>query len=171
MSSEDGGDALMSTLATNEDALPTVIANLEFAQQCRVAAVSRAWQNASALCLAGQRSLDLHPFRSSLSDGTLGLLLSRCPSLAVLNLSECAGITDDGISRLPSCCPRLRDLNLSLQPSVTADGVSTVVDKLPELTSLELAGCRSITEAQLVARFARFLELDDDEDGLGKVQG
>ena len=36
---------------------------------------------------------------------------------------------------------------------------------------LELAGCSSIAEAELVSKFSRFLDLDEDEDGLGACQG
>ena len=133
-------------------------------------AVSQLWRMAATEAFSSVLELDLRPFAANLSDEMLDALLSKTPMLRELNLSSCGRITDRGLACLPRRCPHLRDLNLACNPLVTADGVAAIADEL-SLTGLELAGCRSIPEAELVRRFARFLELDEDEDGLAKVQG
>lgn len=162
------------------------------------ASVSHLWSGASADALASVHALDLSSYAAILDDAVLGKLVAKLPALQVLSLSGCALVTDCGLAHLTSCCPQLQSLNLACIPRVTADGVGAVVGNLP-ITELELAGCAAITEAQLIARFARFLEvrtsaskqaptaartrvlmdcstrcvsqLDEDEDGLAKVQG
>ena len=47
----------------------------------------------------------------------------------------------------------------------------SVANGLSALTSLELAGCKCIRESDLMTTFARFVELEDDEDALGVCQG
>ena len=90
------------------------------------------------------------------------------------DLASCAAITDRGIASLGSAaCRHLRDLNLACLPRVTADGVACIAESLgvAQLVSLELGGCTAISSAELITRFGPWLELDDDEDGLAKVQG
>ena len=132
-------------------------------------AVSQLWHSAAAEALGSISTLDLRPFALTLTDSNLERLLERAPMLHELNLTSCVHITDRGLACLPARCPHLRDLNLACLPLITADGVEAVTKALP-IASLELAGC-SIPGAELVRRFACFLELDDDEDGLAKVQG
>jgi len=135
-------------------------------------AVSQLWHAAAAEALSSVLVLDLKPFATRLTDEVLDDLLARAPLLRELNLSSCVRVTDAGLASVARRCPLLEDLNLACLPLVTADGVSAVTDACgSRLTSLELAGCSSISESELLRRFHRFLELDDDEDGLAKVQG
>ena len=135
-------------------------------------AVSQLWHEAVAEVHGSTGSLDLSPFAAHMNDELLVGIVSRVPLLRELNVSSCVRITDKGIACLPRLCPGLYSINLACLPLITADGVSAVSDALgAQLTSLELAGCSAISEAALIQRFGRFLELDDDEDGLAKVQG
>ena len=79
-------------------------------------------------------------------------------------------MTDNGLAAVVANCHRLCSLNLGCMPSVSACGVSALCDALP-IRDLELGGCTAIREAELVSLFGRFMELDDDESGLSKVQG
>ena len=163
MSESDGiapeTDAHVLTLALQSTPVPSLAA---------ASAVSHLWRVAASDAFSSVHALVLRPYAASLSDEMLDTLLAKTPMLRELNLSTCNLITDGGLACLPSRCPLLRDLNLACNPHVTANGVAAIAD---QLTGLELAGCRSISEFELVRQFARFIELDDDEDGLAKVQG
>ena len=135
-------------------------------------AVSHLWHAAAEEAQASLSVLDLRALSESLTDDVLESVLARTPMLHTLNVSSCTKLTDDGLAAVARRCPLLSDLNCACLPKITADGVSQVVDaRGPRLDSLELGGCVAITPSELVRRFARFLELDDDEDGLDKVQG
>ena len=166
-------DAFSQTLGKSSDLLPLLLTRLSLPEQLRAGEVSVAWREASSGFFAEHiRQLDLRPHAPLLTNGSLEKLVSKCPRLQSLNLSGCKAIGDDGLKSLPMACPQLNELNLACIPQVTADGVGRVVDALGDkLASVELGGCSGISASQLVARFSRFLELDDDEDGLAKVQG
>ena len=158
--------AVQSLLALAFDSLPP-------ASLGAAAATCRLWRDAAAEALWAREALDLRASSgaSPLSDDELGALVARAPSLRFLNLSSCEALTDAGLAHLKGLA-HLRSLNLASLPKVTADGVAAVVDAIgAELTDLELGGCSAIGSAELVRRFGRFLELDEDEDGLAKVQG
>mmetsp|Transcript_100091 Transcript_100091/g.311861 ORF Transcript_100091/g.311861 Transcript_100091/m.311861 type:complete len:204 (-) Transcript_100091:76-687(-) len=155
-----------------EHGLVLAVKPLPVAELCALSAVSRRWRGASEDALAAVQALDLRPYARYLTDAALVALLAKTPLLRALNVSTCKLCTDAALARIPASCPLLTDLNLACLPCITADGVAAVADALGSgLTSLELAGCSCIAEAELVGRFSRFLELDDDEDGLFKVQG
>ncbi|OLQ03336.1 hypothetical protein AK812_SmicGene13680 [Symbiodinium microadriaticum] len=104
--------------------------------------------------------------------GLCELALCCFPSLGTaspVNLCNCRQVTDAGLLQLLAC-PTVTALNLSCMPAITADGVEKLCNALP-IQSLELSGCSRIREVDLVKRFGRFIEFDDDEDGLNKVQG
>lgn len=136
-----------------------------------VASVSHTWRRTALEALEHRRTLDLTPFRLTITDEYLTALVARMPEVRHVNISGCSKLGDASLTALKSC-RHLTELNLSCLTQIHADFVADVVDTIGDtLSSLELAGCRSISEYELVSRFGRFLELDDDEDGLSKVQG
>ena len=159
-----GGDA---TLLASSDALPLLLSRLALSDQCRAAEVSRAWRDASQSCLGFLLELDLRSHAAHLDDTTLNTIVSKCPQLRTLNIAGCSKIGDEGLSSLPTTNVHLSDLNVACLPRVTPDAVAACAESL-SLLNLEIAGCAKITD---VSRFARWLEEDDDEDGLAKVQG
>ena len=170
----DDDDALTRTLGGTSDALPLLLGSLSLQEQRHAALVSHSWASASAECRASGQSLDLRRYSATLDDETLTRVLRESPQLRSLNIASCAAITDAGLAALAEgCCPHLADLNIACLPRVSAEGVGRVADALgaSQLTSLELGGCTAISSDQLVARFGAWLELDEDEDGLDKVQG
>lgn len=166
-------DVLARTLGRHADGLALLFSRLSQDEQLRTALVCKAWKDGSDHTLGQLHSLDLRSLHDSLDDARLACLLEKCANLRSLNLSGCRHVSDDGLAALPRCCPKLMDVNLTCMPLITANGVETgVVDGLARsLESLELAGCSKITPTELVTRFSRFLELDDDEDGLNSCQG
>ena len=154
------------------DCSTSLLAHLPAFEQVRCASVSKSWRTASAVALDSFHVLDLRPLDAVLTDEALAAILLKCSGLRSLNLSCCRKLTDNALAPLASCCPLLVELNLACLPKLTAEGVGRVTDALgQQLTSLELGGCTGISDADLVGRFGHWLELDDDEDGLGKVQG
>ena len=139
-----------------------------------IGAVSHAWREAALLSLAtAWQDVDLRRFADRADDEAVRRIVSATPLLRSLNLSNCVHVTDAALAHLrPRSSPLLTELNLACMPLITADAAEAVVDAYgPQLVALELSGCRRIGAAELVRRFGRFLELDEDEDGLSKVQG
>ena len=171
--SSDGvdDDALSRTLGESSDALPLLFSRLSLTEQCHAAEVNLAWRDASCSFLGNVASLDLSKHAGYVTDTTLAEVLSKFPRIKTLNLANCKAISDVGLAELPRRCPLLADLNIACLPLLTADGISRAVEELPKLDSLELAGCSGIPPAQMVSRFGRWLELDDDDDGLNACQG
>ena len=179
--------AFSRIFAQQIDALPLVLQCLGSQRAiCSVARVSRAWMEASACALPIVKVLDLRYAAAALTDEALLHLLGRPPTgswplLESVNLAGCSLLTDAGLQALTRRrMAKLSDVNLCCLPRVTADGVSAMCDALAatpngpscQLKSLELSGCTRIRETELIARFARFLDLaDEEEDGLGACQG
>ena len=160
-----------SSASSSQHVLALALQELPLCSLARVQRVSRLWRAAAADAFASLPCLDLRPHAPQLTDEVLSSLLAKTPGVHALNLSTCTRLTDQGLRPLPAACPALSSLNLSCT-HLSGPAVSLVVDSLgSRLQELELAGCSSISEAELVGRFSRFLELDDDEDGLAKVQG
>ena len=95
-----------------------------------------------------------------------------CRNLRSINLAGASAVTSAGVSSLKEC-QKLEEINLSCGPSVSADALEALCQALPALQSLDLGGClgNSCSEDQVVRRFGRYLDLEDDEDGLNQVQG
>ena len=96
----------------------------------------------------------------------------RCRNLRTINLAGAGAVTSAGVSSLKEC-RKLEEINLSCGPSVSADALEALCQALPALQSLELGGCLGSTcrGEEVVRRFGRYLDLEDDEDGLNQVQG
>ncbi|CAE7222673.1 Fbxl20 [Symbiodinium sp. KB8] len=158
---------MASTMKTKVLAL--ALEHLHLNGCCAAAAVCANWRCAVFQALAQLRQLSLAPYAARVDDAVLATLLPRCERLDQVNLCNCRQVTDAGLLQLLAC-PTVTALNLSCMPAITADGVEKLCNALP-IQSLELSGCSRIREVDLVKRFGRFIEFDDDEDGLNKVQG
>lgn len=165
------GDTLSRTLGESSDALPLLFSRLPLVEQCHAAEVNHAWCESSRAFCGDMASLDLRAHAAYVTDDTLTELLVKFPRLKALNVANCKLLSDVGLAGLPQSNPLLVDLNVACLPLLTADGVSRVTDALPKLQALELAGCTGISASELVQRFARWLELEEDEDGLTACQG
>ena len=169
---EDDIDVVERTVGRSSDVLPMLLSQLSIREQCRAGPRSAQLGDPppDTALSEHRRALDLRRYGSTLTDDTLIRLLGHCQSLRSLNLSGCTLISDKGIEPVARSAPLLTDLNLACLPKLSADGIAAVAGALPGLTSLELGGCTGISAGQL-ALFGRWLELDEDEDGLAKVQG
>ena len=167
----DVDGALTRTLGESSDALPLLLSRLSLAEQCHAAEINAAWRDASISSLGTAASLDLSMHAGYVTDDTLAELLSKFPRLKTLNVANCKKISDVGLAKLPQLCPLLVDVNVACLPLITADGVAQAVEGLPKLDALELAGCSGISAADMMSRFGRWLELEEDEDGLTACQG
>ena len=95
----------------------------------------------------GIKDVQVLSIRKSLKD-----LLSGLQSLASLNLSGLAGLTDSTLQSLlthhPSL-PNLASLELSLCKEVTDSSIEVITRQAPHLTSLRLGGCTGISNLSL----------------------
>lgn len=160
--------AAVTAQSLGRDSLCAIFSALAFHEQCRMSVVCSEWSAASSHLLGGLGELPLHRY-AKLTDAGLLSLLRRCPRVVDVNLSGCSHITDDGVQGLARCV-MLKHLNLSCLPLVAAGSIDAVCKSTP-LVSLDLGGCVQVSELDLRTRFSEYLELDDDEDGLGQVQG
>ena len=62
-----------------------------------------------------------------------------------LDLTECAGLEDEGLCTIAINCPKLRELNLSWCWSVTDISFKIIVQMCPEITKMNLLGVNKLT--------------------------
>tara|TARA_B110001452_G_scaffold265675_1_gene270809 strand:- start:1076 stop:1576 length:501 start_codon:yes stop_codon:yes gene_type:complete len=164
-------DAATEFPALDSDALGRVLTMLDYSSQCRLASVSSLWR--SAVDTGSQiEHLNLTRYSQALTDETVARVARRCRNLRTINLAGAGAVTSAGVSSLKEC-RKLEEINLSCGPSVSADALEALCQALPALQSLELGGCLGSTcrGEEVVRRFGRYLDLEDDEDGLNQVQG
>ncbi|CAJ1342459.1 unnamed protein product [Effrenium voratum] len=153
---------------------------LPLGSAARLACLSTSWRKAAVEWLQRLQQLSLAPYSQRVDDDALLALVRHCVCLQEVNLCGCC-ITDRGLQGLLRCgkagrvaaeraCRQLSSLNLSCLPRISADALEELCAQLP-VQWLELSGCTGIREVDLVRRFGRFMDLDEDEDGLNKVQG
>ena len=174
MSSDADADASVGIDAiAQHDAICSVLSHTSLASTLSAARVSREWHAAVwNHHLGGLHALDLRKHSGSLTNERLLLILKACPRLKELNLFGCRQLTDESVRAVASLCPELVSLNVGCIPNVSADCMGAAADALSTtLVDLELSGCTGISEYDLIQRFARFLDLDEDESGLSKCQG
>ncbi|CAJ1417499.1 unnamed protein product [Effrenium voratum] len=141
---------------------------LPLGSAARLACLSTSWRKAAVEWLQRLQQLSLAPYSQRVDDDALLALVRHCVCLQEVNLCGCC-ITDRGLQGLLRC-GKLSSLNLSCLPRISADALEELCAQLP-VQWLELSGCTGIREVDLVRRFGRFMDLDEDEDGLNKVQG
>eukprot|EP00310_Coccolithus_braarudii_P026084 CAMPEP_0183340554 /NCGR_PEP_ID=MMETSP0164_2-20130417/7068_1 /TAXON_ID=221442 /ORGANISM="Coccolithus pelagicus ssp braarudi, Strain PLY182g" /LENGTH=173 /DNA_ID=CAMNT_0025510713 /DNA_START=15 /DNA_END=536 /DNA_ORIENTATION=+ len=167
-------DDASTTMAVNaqtlgRDGLCAIFSQLQLHEQCQMGRVCSDWEAASRHLLGVISELPLHQFAATMTDDCLHALLHRCPIITEVNLADCKRITDTGLLALRHC-RRLQSLNLSFVSAVSADAIEKVCHAT-SMRSLDLGGCTQLSELELCTRFGAYLELDEDEDGLSKVQG
>lgn len=161
----------LGVVEASADALPSILSHLPAEERAGVASVSQAWRDGSTSSLLELQRLDLRS-RPEVTDGEVLAMLARAPNVRELNVAGCRSLTDGMLAALPGQCPRLRSLNVACVPRLSAAAASAALGGLPSLAEFECAGCfAGIGADELASRFGAFLELDDDEDGLGKCQG
>jgi hypothetical protein len=154
----------------NADSIAAIVQLLPLTQRFAVVRVSTGWQCGALLALGSSTHLDLRSHAKTLNDLQLAQLLARCPHIVDLNLHGCTLLTDAALNKVAQYCSHLVAINISCVPGVGADAVERMCGSMVGLQSLELGGCRSISEADLVSRFGKYMDLGE-EDGLDQVQG
>ena len=159
--------------ALDADSLGRVLISVDYSVQCRLASVSSLWRSTVESLVHSQvEHLNLTRYTQALDNQTLARVARRCRNLRTINLAGASAVTSAGVSSLKEC-QKLEDINLSCGPSVSADALEALCQALPALQSLDLGGClgRTCFADEVVRRFGRYLDLEDDEDGLNQVQG
>lgn len=107
----------------------------------------------------------------NLSDECLAKLGSLCPSLEMLEVSYCKGITERGIADFLKCCSKIRNLQiddcggiknigkgfelseldflLAARSGINDDGLAVIGNRCPGLLHLYLDGCLEVTTVGL----------------------
>eukprot|EP00931_Biecheleriopsis_adriatica_P005797 TRINITY_DN107285_c0_g1_i1.p1 TRINITY_DN107285_c0_g1~~TRINITY_DN107285_c0_g1_i1.p1 ORF type:complete len:167 (-),score=17.66 TRINITY_DN107285_c0_g1_i1:527-1027(-) len=135
---------------------------LEITAALRGCAVSVVWRDAIIQLLQEAANIDLHRF--DVSDSIIEVLAKRCPNARRINLYSCRRVTDQSLRVLSQACLKLTELNLTGIPSVTPEGVDVIVTGCKQLETLHLAGCDRISESIVVARYAKFCDIFDEEE-------
>lgn len=92
------------------------------------------------------------PLHSRLSDLGLEMVAARCAhSLSALHLTDCAGVSDNGVRLLASGCTGLRVLELRRCACLTSACLLEVAQRLPRLEVLHVGGCANIDDAGVSA--------------------
>ena len=103
----------------------------------------------------------------SLGNESIEKFVSACPSLELLDLSGCSGITEEGISKISKRCPEIRHLEMDQYIEIKTflvdfelaklevlyargsgiddDGLALIGNRCPQLLQLDLSGCLNVT--------------------------
>ena len=64
-----------------------------------------------------------------------------------LDLTECAGLEDAGLSSIVECCPKLEAVILDWCWALTDQSIGKLVRQCPEITDLKLVGITRLSSA------------------------
>ena len=85
------------------------------------------------------------------SDIGVTAIAEGCHQLTSIDLSYCRRISDIGVSALAEGCPHLTSIDLSYCHGISDIGVSAIVEGCHHLTSIDLRNCQSISDIGLTA--------------------
>ena len=98
------------------------------------------------------------------SDLALEMVALRCArALREMHVTDCAGVSDNGVRLLAAGCPELRVLELRRCPCISSAALLEVAHRLPALEVLHVGGCPELDDAGVSAvatRCARLRSLD-----------
>ena len=97
-------------------------------------------------CGAAVRSLDLSGCREYVNDGVLRSVAAHCTDILQLDISEC-DVSDAGIMAIASGCAALDRLNVSYCAGVTDEAIKTMLQRGAPLSALDCVGCVQVTDA------------------------
>jgi hypothetical protein len=104
------------------------------------------------------------PAVSNLTDHGIGMVAARCAShVCALHLTDCTGLSDNGVRMLAVGCAGLRSLELRRCPTITSAALLEVAQLLPLLEALLVGGCPLVEDAgvgAVVSRCALLRSLD-----------
>ena len=127
-----------------------VFSFLDIVSLCRVAQVSRAW-NELALDGSNWQFVDLFSFQRDINSALIQRLSSRTGGfLHALRLRGCRSLTDDALDQLARSCPNLQTLDLNDCKNLTDATCVSIAAHCTSLYHLNLSGL-SITDASLHA--------------------
>jgi Leucine Rich repeat len=96
------------------------------------------------------------------TDFGLSALAHRCVQLEKINLSQCDGIADIGLSALGNACRQLRTINLSQCQGITDLGLSALAGGCGQLQTINLSQCDGIADIGLSALAGGMWSAADD---------
>ncbi|XP_019630573.1 PREDICTED: F-box/LRR-repeat protein 7-like [Branchiostoma belcheri] len=98
----------------------------------------------------GESWMALRPHSTgNITDVTLKVLASWCPSLEYLDTTGCWGVTDDGVRAITTACKNLQHLEVRGCLSISDQSLLSLADNSRELRSLNISECVKVTSAGL----------------------
>uniref|UniRef100_UPI00358FC92A F-box/LRR-repeat protein 17-like isoform X2 n=1 Tax=Myxine glutinosa TaxID=7769 RepID=UPI00358FC92A len=147
---EYGGSAQPADITNLPDSIVLkVLSYLSLSDRCHSAAlVCHAWHD---LCFDPQlwRRIDLST-QQQVTDEVLLKLVSRSRSVAAVVLTDCRGVSDNGIAEMAACCPRLIELVATRCKQLGDRAVAALGHSCFMLSRLHLGNLDRLTDVGLI---------------------
>jgi hypothetical protein len=101
--------------------------------------ISFSEHSAHAIAAACPRLTTLSIGDSSVTDGGLAEMTSRCPAISTVALRHCHAITDVGVYAIAQGCPQLTTLQVHNLEKITDAGLVAIAARCPHLCSVDVS--------------------------------
>ncbi|KAF9298328.1 SCF ubiquitin ligase complex subunit [Linnemannia elongata] len=108
----------------------------------------------------GLYSLDLSDI-PAVTDALIEYVAEKCPRLHTLYVGNCSSLTDDSIVKLATFCPQLKRIKLSQCSLLTDRSVLGLTEHCPHLIEIDLTNCNLMTDAAIHSIFESLPQIRD----------
>jgi F-box/leucine-rich repeat protein 2/20 len=104
-----------------------------------------------AIAQRSLRSLDASYCGKLLTDESIKVIASGCPSLESLKVADCKFLTDESLKAVAAGCGGLKTIDVSRCKQLTDESIQALAAGCPKLTSLNLRNCEKLTDEAMRA--------------------
>lgn len=104
-----------------------------------------------AIAQRSLRSLDASCCGKLLTDESIKVIASDCPTLESLNVADCKFLTDESIKAVAAGCGDLKTIDVSRCKQLTDESIKALAGGCPKLTSLNVRNCGKLTDEAMRA--------------------
>ncbi|KAK3847068.1 MAG: hypothetical protein J3R72DRAFT_433008 [Linnemannia gamsii] len=108
----------------------------------------------------GLYSLDLSDI-PAVTDALIEFVAEKCPRLHTLYVGSCSSLTDASIVKLATSCPQLKRIKLSQCTLLTDRAVLALTEHCPHLIEIDLTNCNLITDTSIQSVFECLPQIRD----------
>ncbi|KAF9117286.1 SCF ubiquitin ligase complex subunit [Mortierella sp. 14UC] len=108
----------------------------------------------------GLYSLDLSDI-PAVTDVLIEYVAEKCPRLHTLYVGSCSSLTDDSIVKLATSCPQLKRIKLSQCTLLTDRAVLALTEHCPHLIEIDLTNCSLMTDTAIQSVFECLPQIRD----------
>ncbi|KAG9065050.1 SCF ubiquitin ligase complex subunit [Linnemannia hyalina] len=108
----------------------------------------------------GLYSLDLSDI-PAVTDALIEYVAEKCPRLHTLYIGSCSSLTDDSIVKLATSCPQLKRIKLSQCSLLTDRAVLALTEHCPHLIEIDLTNCSLMTDTAIHSIFESLPQIRD----------